>query len=357
MNYYLLIVFISLVFALLTNEKNKKYWIAIIMILLSLLSGLRHYSIGNDTYNYYRNFFSIAYYGFDFLKTSRFEIGYSFIVYIVTLLTNNFNVFLLLTSLLVNIAIGTFIYKYSKNPMFSIILFIFLRLFFSEMNILREFLSLTIFLFSIKYIENRNLFKYTILLFIGYLIHNSIIFAFPIYFLYDVKLNSNKKRVAIILTAIVYLFLYRIVTYIANILGIYSNYIDKYYNSNKLGSILSLAVSLTIYLFCWYISKKYITKKPDEMEKKRHDFYNNISFILLMINVLVVKISVLSRIELYYEIFYLLLIPNTINAIKESKKRLIWYIIIFLSFFLYFILITYLRPNWNMVIPYRFFWQ
>ena len=359
MLYYYLLIILIIFFSIITTDKNKKITISIVVILFSLLSGLRHYSIGNDTYNYIRHFWGITQQGLFYIKNSRFEIGYSYLVYFLTHLSENYTVFLLIVSFFINIMIGKFIYNYSKSPAFSLLLFILLRFFFGEMNIMRQFIALCIFINSIKYIENRNFIKFTIVAIIASTIHSSALFAFFIYFLYNLKLSLNKKVICVIVATIVFFLLYKVLIYLTGFLGIYSSYVTEYFGSNKLASIISFIISLLVYVFCNIIQKKYnkSIKNDDPLEYKRLNFYNNIAFVMIIINFLAIRISILDRVTDYYEIFYILLIPNTINMIKERKKRSAWYIAVFVCFFAYFLAVTFLRPNWNFVNPYRFFWQ
>lgn len=362
MIYYLLLLLVLIVFCFITkndNKTRKKVAITIMVILLTLVAGLRHYMVGSDTIIYYNSYNRMATYGSALLDTSYFEIGYNYLVLFATSLGLDFNAFLLIISLIMNIGAGVFIYKYSKQPMFSFILFILLRLFFCEMNIMREFLAIIIFLGSIKFVEERKFVKFLFMVILASLFHSSELFTIVIYFLYNLKLTPLKKMFFAVATALTCVFLYGILVHATQAFGVYGGYIDDYFGSNKLASIVMVIINVVVYLFFKIIRKKYSNEEQalDEAQRKRLDFYGNILFFTIIFSIIAIRISIFNRLALYYQIFDIIAIPNVIQLITDSKKRLFWYIIIFVCFFVYFVVTLYFRPEWNNVVPYRFFWK
>ena len=115
MIYYLLLLLVLIVFCFITkndNKTRKKVTITIMVILLTLVAGLRHYMVGSDTIIYYNSYNRMATYGSALFDTSYFEIGYNYLVLFATSLGLDFNAFLLIISLIMNIGAGVFIYKY-----------------------------------------------------------------------------------------------------------------------------------------------------------------------------------------------------------------------------------------------------
>lgn len=362
MIYYYLLLVLLVILCFLTKSENKtrkKTAVVMIVILLTVLAGLRHYTIGNDTVIYMNSFNRITSYGVEVFDSSHFELGYNYLVLFVTSLGISFNGFLFIVSLIMNIGVGVFIYKYSKQPMFSFILFILLRLFFCEMNIVREFLAITIFLGSMRFIEERKFIKFLLMVIFASFFHSSAMFTIIIYFLYNLKLTPIKKLSFAAITAVVCIFLYNILTYVTQTLGIYEGYVDDYFGSNKLASIIMAIISVVVYLFFRIIQRKYLDKEKllDEKQKQRLIFLGNILFFSIIFNIIAIRISIFNRLSLYYQIFNIIAIPKVIQLIPDSKKRLLWYVIIFVCFLAYFLTVLYLRPEWNMVNPYRFYWE
>lgn len=57
-------------------------------------------------------------------------------------------------------------------------------------NRIRQYLAISIFLYSFKFIENKNLKKYLLMIFIGSLFHKIILFCLPLYFILNLKLKT-----------------------------------------------------------------------------------------------------------------------------------------------------------------------
>ena len=134
---------------------------------------------------------------------------------------------------------------------------------------------------------------------------------------------------------------------------------DDYFGSNKLASIIMAIISVVVYLFFRIIQRKYLDREKllDEKQKQRLNFLGNILFFSIIFNIIAIRISIFNRLSLYYQVFNIIAIPNVIQLIPDSKKRLLWYVIMFVCFLAYFLTVLYLRPEWNMVNPYRFYWE
>jgi len=105
--------------------------------------------------------------------------------------------------LIIGILTIVFIYKAilcnSDNPVFSLFIFICFCLFYQAFNQSRQILALSIILYSYKYIVERNLLKYVLLILFASIFHNTALIFIPIYFLRYIKLNWK--------TILLYLFL------------------------------------------------------------------------------------------------------------------------------------------------------
>ena len=106
--YFTIIVFALLSFGAKT-KKQQYFSLCVSFIFLWLLASLRSLTIGNDTYSYYLLFRQIVR-GLDYiLLQGRFEIGYVYLTYLVSKITSDFTVFLLLTGAYVYYAYFLFI--------------------------------------------------------------------------------------------------------------------------------------------------------------------------------------------------------------------------------------------------------
>lgn len=139
---------------------------------LGLISAFR-WDVGTDFYAYRMAFESIARgrnYGFEPL----FVTISSFAIKIWGNIQGAFFLFAFLTIFLIT----KFILQNSNNPKLSFTLFFLLGFYFSSMNIIRQYVALSVILFSVKYAYRKNWIKFSLLCLIAAGFHSSAIIAF-----------------------------------------------------------------------------------------------------------------------------------------------------------------------------------
>jgi hypothetical protein len=110
------------------------------------------------------------------------EIGYDFLnVLIATFTANRYIFILILTVIIYSLTFISF-KRYMTNYPFAMMLFLGLMFFFT-FTYLRQILAVSIAWLSIKYIIDRNFWKFFLVFVIAFLFHNSAIILFPFYFL------------------------------------------------------------------------------------------------------------------------------------------------------------------------------
>lgn len=347
---YVILIISILIFGMLFQKNNKKVYSIIMMILFTLIAGLRHYTIGNDTANYVDFYSKIHWYEMEIFDISRFEKGYIALNLLIAKTNLSYTFFLLVCAAITNFFVCRFIRENSKNMCISFLLFVLCLFFFQEMNIIRQFLAMAIFLFSLKYIKERKLIKYIICILLAGMMHNSAFMMIPLYFLYGFKLNIKNISIIVFITLITYMFFHKILVNVTMILGLYQGYVESMYGSDKLGNVISFLMYLCIFIFLYIVSKNKDKTLFDE-------FMLLCVFILAILNFLAIKISVFTRVAMYLSVLITIAIPNFIeNYIKTSDKKVMYFCIL-ICFSIYCFVILYFRPNWNYVVPYEFFWR
>lgn len=343
---YLLLLFSILLLGMLLEKSNKKTYSILICIILTLIAGLRHYTIGNDTITYLR-FFNNALSSY---MTSRYEIGFIYFTLFIRRITDNFTIYLLIISFLFNYIICKLIRKDSPNMIVSFLLFFLCRFFFNEMNIMRQYISIAIIILGFKYIYKRKFLQYFICIIVAMLFHKSAFLCIILYFLYNVKITKKISIIICIASLFMFSLFYNVVNYITMKLNMYETYVDLFYGSNKIGNVISFIICLSIIFLSFYINK--ITKN-NSLDKKEN-YYKWLLILATVTSFLSIKISIFSRIKNYFDLFVVIFIPIIVEKINGKKKFLIYFIIILL-FGIYCILITHYRPNWNNIYPYYFY--
>lgn len=353
MLFYYIIAFVIVVLGFALEKKNRKLYACIVFAILTVIVGLRHYTIGVDTPNYVGIFNTISSVGVSQFMDSWLEIGFLYFNIFISKFTDSYTIFLLIIAIITNFSICKFIEKYSHNMTMSFLLIILTRMLFNEMNIMRQCLSVALFLISFDFIKKRNFIKFLIIISISSLIHKSSILLIPIYFLYGKKLGTRHKICLISLTAFIYVFFYiffiRISTYFGTT---YEQYVENFYGSNKIASVLSFFINLFILLLFFMINKIEKTKNNED-----EIFLYNCQYILTLISFLCIKMSILSRVTVLFDVLILVSLPNYIRKIRNLKIRAAVYFGVVCFFLLSTSIILLYRPEWYKVIPYRFFWD
>lgn len=334
---------------------NRKLWISILIIPLFLLTAFRGLDVGNDTYNYYLSFNSLSNENLFSPINSRLEIGYVLLIRLFGMLDINYFIFQVCISIFVYISIAVFIYKYSSNKSLSIFIFITMRMMFGSMNITRQYIAIAIILYSFKYLINRNLIKFSIIVLIASLFHETAIIFLIIYPISYIKLTN--RRIILILTMflIINITFARYISLLTNFLGVYDNYLNsKYFDlEGNVAVYFQLGINIAFFILA-LTAKKYrdeILKKEKNRDKKSLMLFYT-SLLAVGLGIVGLKSAIIDRLVLYFSIFSIVYIPNTLSYIRNKKITLmIGYIIIIFLFISFFIIMKF-RPNWNNVIPY-----
>lgn len=151
----------------------------ILLALLSLLPyclamGLR-YGTGTDYFYTYVPTFQLAANGIFTL-----ERGFRAVMYLVLLFTDNPVWLFMVCAVLIVGLTGTAIWKYSAIPWVSILLFAFDRHFFISMNGMRQYMALAIAICAIRFVQEKCLWKYAVVILLASLFHRSILMFLPL---------------------------------------------------------------------------------------------------------------------------------------------------------------------------------
>ncbi len=142
--YWILVILVFLAGALIQPHLSKsraKIYIWIVFVLLLIVSGLREFSVGADTKEYVKVFYNIG--NLDLMR-GRFEIGFLHYVEALHILSDDAGILLIASSTICIGIASLFVYKFSKNPILSMMLYILLGAYFSQMNVMRQAIALSI---------------------------------------------------------------------------------------------------------------------------------------------------------------------------------------------------------------------
>lgn len=337
-------------------RKNNKYFCISSGIILWLLIALRHISIGlNDTENVYLPYFEmitqmniVDILNYEWMPDKLFYI----VMKLISIITSNYQVFIAIMAIPFTVFVMVIIYKYSKQPLLSVIIFISLYYAYAFF-LMRQVIAMGIVFYSFKHIKNRKVLKFIITILIASLFHNTaVIFliAYPIcrYIKFGVK-NYIAIIVAYLIAKLSSNLILQIVEYIDFSGRITNGIIHNIYQMSDDISIVGLLITVSILI----ISTIYYKKLEDE-EKDEANYLLNLSTIGSTIYCFSGAITEFYRVALYFSLFNVLLLPNTLSSKKNKKDLLVYEIVIGLIFVIYFLTRTINNIGIN---PYMFFWE
>ncbi|HFU4127590.1 TPA: EpsG family protein, partial [Streptococcus suis] len=177
------------------SKKNKRLSILMMFIAslpLGLLAGFRSERIGTDLIVYVRPIFLLSINVDSFSQLVQLkpdtEIGYLFFNFVISRFTNDFQLYLFIVEYIVILffALGLFRFRTKGSLTFGMLLFCFL-FYNRSLNIVRQFLAMSIIFLNLKYyFENKDL-KFIISVIFASLFHTSAIIVLPIIYLAKLK--------------------------------------------------------------------------------------------------------------------------------------------------------------------------
>lgn len=348
------------------QTKYKKLMCAVVVIVLSFLIGLRAPHVGNDTITYHAMFTNLNVYD-NFFLVESFEYGYVILMRFIGLFTKNSQIAIIVVAFLTVTPVIITVFKYSEMPWLSVLLFFLLGIMGFQMNIMRQALAMSIIFAGSKFLLDRKIIKYVILVLFAMLFHKTAIFAlFIIPFLY-----IPVKNIVIVILLILAVLITAVFPYLLGILGSlfpqYAVYLNTdYFNgSGWLGSIFSLAILImTLFLLLNYtrvpLNRGYtfaFNLYSNALQKPKAYAFEWAFVILIAGGIVAIAANITNRITYYYTMFMLLFYPKIAKSIEYKPARNMFLFLLIMLYLTQFIVIQLLRPEWNYILPYRFFWQ
>lgn len=220
-----LLIILSLVLFVSSSEYNKyKKLVVFWVFFIALVCGLGDMLGGYDRYIYGEIFDGTAddrARGINLLNTSAFiyadkEKGYALYNYLLTFVTSNRYIFVLITTLLMYVTLFRHITRYSKYPILAFFL-LFCIYYFFTFTYFRQIMALCIAWFAIPYAVQRRPIPFFTIIILAATFHNSALLAGGIYFV--ARSHFTKSQIVIIIVFSLLLGLTPVSTYLFNTLG------------------------------------------------------------------------------------------------------------------------------------------
>lgn len=331
----LYLLFSIVAFLDLTNikKKNKAIIIIVLAIIVSFVSGIR-WQTGTDWipyYNYFMNNENID----DFLDNKyNFEAGYAILNYIIKVTLEGYNFLLFFITLIIVTLKYQTLYKYSLVPLIAI--WINFSNFNGDLFPVRQYIAVAVNFFSIRYIVNRNFYKFVLCVSVASLFHMSAFFFLPAYKIYNLKMNSKVIIYSMIVSVLIGYsgiiesvtnsFLIMFTGVDLNLMVKLADYsaasLDNGDNSSKFTVLIGLlrkTLFIPVFLYC----KSKIKKDNDIFGGLVNIYVYSVIFILMFSGILE---TVIGRLTIYYFCVESLLISSLFTFTNRLKVKMVLFL-------------------------------
>ena len=306
------------------TERKKAKWTCIVgAVNWILLSGLRAYSIGADTENYYKSFQNANSVSWHTLWNRFFakyftmadipykDVGFSVIQKLFRNITDNYTIWLIFIAVVFTVPMAIYIYKYSKNACISWILYSTLFYSFFALTGHRQTIATAIVVWGgLELIKRRKLIPFLLLVAVGYTIHASVCCMIPFYWLSQIKVTRMKLwgYLAIIIGSFV--LRNQLLALLQAIVG-YEGY--QQYEGASAGAFMFLLFAMVIYVVGFWDSISLSDNPVLNMSV-------NALMIAAAFSPLLLINPSMMRVVQYYSIFMLFIIPD-LSLVFDKKGQ------------------------------------
>ena len=317
------VIFLIITYLLYVFKVDKKIFCTVECILFILLIGLRSIDMGlHDTKVLYIDYFNRIK-DMTFMETLNFikEIDTEYLFYILTKIftyfSTNENLYLFIFAIPYPVLVCRAIYKYSKIPVLSIIMFFSLNYFGNAFYTMRHVIALGFVVLSLDYIIQKKPIKFIATIIIASLFHRTaLIFIFAYWIS---KLKIGKKQIIAIFIAlfVAVLFGEQLMTLLFQVIS--SGHFSLYNNDKYLvqGTLTTFAIYAAILIFQYFLRR--YRKNNDYEDETR--VLTNLLTVGVMIGACTYFFTEALRLCYFYCIFSIISLPNAIANISDTKIK------------------------------------
>lgn len=362
--FYLAILTASAILYWILKKKNsgKKIFLITVLFSLCIISSLRSKIIGADFQQYIYIFENIQ----KIITTYPIEKGFLGYNWLISLFTNDYVVFSIITSIICYYILYKHITKNVDEKYYWLIIFIFIAnpyLFIqSTFNIIRQTLSTCLIILGINFLKKNKVIPFLLIGLLAAQFH-SIGYIYILIVCAAKFINWDKKKLYA-------LFLCSVITYLLRNTGILSPLVsifgyEKYLTySSTLFDFVPFVLFIFIILFT--IIKNYVfscnnssvRNKSSESNNQNKKFFVDMYILSLSILPTLIMNDIMYRIYIGLQIITLPAIPTIIKMFPQKQKWVIisFYVLYNLLLLVFFIYSIYSNNNIHYL-PFKFYWE
>ena len=357
---YFIALALSILFCVLHNHATKKS-LKILFAILSclpffLVTAFRGNSVGIDTWNNYSPIYNnIASYGENFDTFSwlqaKYEPGFSLIIISLASIFKDPTMLFIFGAGIITFFTFSAIYKQSKKPLLSILIYFLSGAILLGMNGMRGYMSLAIVLYTLQFVQQRKLLPFVIFIILASLIHKSSLPFILLYPLWNLVIKPKYALIATIATVPLLPIIY-------NLFAIFLQGSDSTYSNYFQGnSIVNPTISMLIINV--FLLAFFAVNFKNHQKDKLYNLFLKLQVISVIVCILSFKIPLAFRMEQIIDFFQILSIPYNLYLIQKhppkKSKANIYYILLaaVIAMFSAYFVNTFILNDDNQVRNYK----
>lgn len=329
-------------------KKRNSFALLFFFALLTTLVMFRHESVGNDTRNYIVLFNKISDLSWNQIGGTTLELGFSYFNKLISLFTQDPQVFFVLTTILTTAMIYPTYKRLCVDSSLTIVLFCIMSTFVMMFSGIRQMLAIGMGFIAYEFTRQKRIVAFIIAVIFAISFHTSAFMLALMYPLYHAKITKKWLYAVVPALAIVFLFNKEIFLVLKIIIERYTEY-DA--SSTQTGAYTMIILFTIFTVFAFLIPEE--SRLDDETIGMR-----NFLLLSLTIQMFAPLHTIAMRMNYYYIIFIPLLLPKIVLYRSERWKQvaIIGRHIMLIFFFAYFFFNASSGGNLH-VFPYHFFWE
>lgn len=335
------------------NETNtKKYlrkrwaWLFLAALPMFALIAMRAPSMGNDTGTYLKFFKEIVAVHWSEIftynqATYQFEPGFVVFEKLVSCITHNPQVYQVIYTSIYLLAVVYYANQLEKANFSFLFFFATLGIYTFMFTGVRQCLAMSICLFSYKFIKERKLIRFLLLLLLAFVFHKSAILFIAAYIIFNRKIGWLNTLIYAAFGALAFL-------YIETFQEWFNDTLDYDYGIEETESGLIFLLVVTAITVFSYFTILYYKKQTKESSGLL-----NIGVITVILWVLRLATRVAERPSYYFMFFTAAMLCYGLDAPNKSRDRIIYKIAVYGACMLLFV--YRFLTNFSALVPYQIF--
>lgn len=337
------------------KQASKIYMIFFAVLWIGMLA-LRHPSVGGDLgyavgEGYLQGYQEIGRYNLLeilFSHYKNYERGYMWLNWLLNWFSSNYWLLLAACAAIQMGIISMWIYRNSKHPFLSTLIYLGLPCFVLNFSGLRQAVAIAITVASFEFLKERKLLPFAAMVLLAAGFHDTAVVFLAAYPIYWFKTNSWMRKLSLLVPILVFAFKYKIFNLMMTLVGWGGTQPDN-----------NGAINLFLIFYMMYVYSVLFAEDGSELENGTR----NLFLVAVSLQAMGGVYTGILRLGYYFLIYAVLLIPEVLEHHRCAKNEdaiknyTMIYCFMALCFGLNGLRLLQTENSWAFTVPYHFLWQ